>query len=268
MLFYIKNTCIFILVQHINALQRNKERKQQIFITSQISNSRNVFFEDLCNAFVAANIPLHKLGNHVLKSFLEKHTGKSIPDESTLRKNYIPNIYKSVMDQIISDIGNNYVYIIVDETTDPRGLYKYFFFNFSYNKTYYFRLGLSIANLLIGKLDGTPSKSYLVACKELESTNYETICQFINSSLKIFPGIEQKVLLLISDAGTYMIIAAKTLKIFFPKLIHITCMAHAVNRVLEKIRELYPDINKLINNGNVLSTYLKFKYICNLFCLF
>ena len=60
----------------------------------------------------------------MLKSFLEKHTGKSIPDESTLRKNYIPNIYKSVMDQIISDIGNNYVYIIVDETTDPRGLYK------------------------------------------------------------------------------------------------------------------------------------------------
>lgn len=119
-----------------------------------------------------------------------------------------------------------------------------FFFNFSYNKTYYFRLGLSIENLLIGKLDGTPSKSYLVACKELESTNYETICQFINSSLKIFPGIEQKVLLLISDAGTYMIKAAKTLKIFFPKLIHITCMAHAVNRVLEKIRELYPDINK------------------------
>jgi len=70
---------------------------------------------------------LHKLGNNVLKSFLEKHTGKSIPNESTLRKNYIPNIYKCVMDQIISDIGNNYVYIIVDETSDPRGLYKPFF---------------------------------------------------------------------------------------------------------------------------------------------
>ncbi|VVC37459.1 Hypothetical protein CINCED_3A002431 [Cinara cedri] len=72
------------------------------------------------------------------------------------------------MDQIISDIGNNYVYIIVDETAKS----------------------LSIPNLLIGKLDGTPSKSYLVACKELKSTNYETICQFINSSLKMFPGIE------------------------------------------------------------------------------
>ncbi|KAL4126263.1 hypothetical protein QTP88_010488 [Uroleucon formosanum] len=50
---------------------------------------------------------------------------------------------------------------------------------------------LSIGNLLIGKLDGTPSKSYLVTCKELESTNYETICQFIDSSLKIFPVCHQ-----------------------------------------------------------------------------
>ncbi|VVC44421.1 Hypothetical protein CINCED_3A000891 [Cinara cedri] len=112
------------------------------------------------------------------------------------------------MDQIISDIGNNYVYIIVDETTVPRGL--------------------AIANVLIGKLDGVPSKSYLVAYKELESTNYKYICQFINSSLKIFPGIEQKVLLFISDAGTYMIKVAKTLKIFCSKLIHITRMAHAI----------------------------------------
>ncbi|VVC35865.1 TATA box binding protein associated factor (TAF),Histone-fold,Histone H4, conserved site,Histone H4 [Cinara cedri] len=79
---------------------------------------------------------------------------------------------------------------------------------------------------LYGFGDGTPSKSYLVACKELESTNYDkTICLFIDNALKIFPGIEQKVLLFISGA------------------------AHADNRVSEKIRKLYSDNNKLINNG-------------------
>ncbi|VVC32739.1 Hypothetical protein CINCED_3A006098 [Cinara cedri] len=93
-------------IQHINALQRNKEKKQ-LLITSQNSSSINVIFEYLRNAFVTVNTPLHKLDNHVLKSFLDKHTGKLIPDESTLRKNYILNIYKSVMDQIISDNGNN-----------------------------------------------------------------------------------------------------------------------------------------------------------------
>jgi len=86
---------MFILVQHINALQRNNKQQKQLFITN--SNTKNVFFEDLCNAFVFANIPLHKLDNHLLKSFLEKHTGNTILDDSILRKNYIPNIYKNVL---------------------------------------------------------------------------------------------------------------------------------------------------------------------------
>ncbi|VVC26448.1 Ribonuclease H-like domain,Domain of unknown function DUF659 [Cinara cedri] len=147
------------------------------------------------------------------------------------KKKYLLDHHSKIMNQIIRYIGNNYVYIIIDKTTDPKDL--------------------AIANLLIGKLDGTPNKSYLVACKELESTNYETICQFTNSSLKIFPGIEQKVLIFISDAGTYTIKAVNTCKIFFPKLIHTTCMALVANRILEKIRELYPDINKLINDGKI-----------------
>ncbi|KAL4105233.1 hypothetical protein QTP88_020494 [Uroleucon formosanum] len=137
---------------------------------------------------------MHKLCNPVLKQFLEKYTKQNIPNESTLRKNYIPDIYKNVIEKIINDIGDNYVYLIVDETNDSRGL--------------------SIANLLIGKLDGNTGKSYLISCKELVSTNYETICQFANFSLKIFLGIEQRALFFISDAGTYMVKAAKTLKIF------------------------------------------------------
>lgn len=55
---------MFILVQHINASQRNVEKQQkQLFITN--SNTKNVVFEDLWNAFVSANIPLYKLDNHV-----------------------------------------------------------------------------------------------------------------------------------------------------------------------------------------------------------
>jgi len=46
------------------------------------------------------------------------------------------------------------------------------------------------------------------------------------------------------DAGTSMVKAAKTLKTFYPKLFHITFLAHEVNKLLDKIRELYSDINK------------------------
>jgi len=72
---------MFILVPHINALQNNNNLQQKLFIAN--SNSKNVF----------KNIPLHKVGNHVLKFFLEKHTSKSIPDENKLKINYILNIY-------------------------------------------------------------------------------------------------------------------------------------------------------------------------------
>lgn len=54
----------------------------------------------LCNAFVAANIPLHALTNPVLKAFLEQETGKKIPDESTLRKNTLHQLYEKVSKHI------------------------------------------------------------------------------------------------------------------------------------------------------------------------
>jgi len=76
---------------------------------------------------------MHILCNPVLKQFLEKHTKQKIPNESTLRKNYFPNIYKNVIENIINDIPDNYVYLIVDDITDPRGLCKIFLYLFIIN---------------------------------------------------------------------------------------------------------------------------------------
>lgn len=40
----------------------------------------------------------------------------------------------------------------------------------------------------------------------------------------------------------------RKLKIFYPNLIHVTCMTHALNLVCEKIRNSYKNINGLIAN--------------------
>jgi len=32
-------------------------------------------------------------------------------------------------------------------------------------------------------------------------------------------------------------------------MIHVTCVAHGLDRVLEKVREIFPEVNKLVNNG-------------------
>lgn len=36
-------------------------------------------------------------------------------------------------------------------------------------------------------------------------------------------------------------------------MMHITCVTHAYNRLAEKVRELFPKVNTLINNGKKYS---------------
>jgi len=57
------------------------------------------------------------------------------------------------------------------------------------------------------------------------------------------------VFLLVTDAAPYMIKTGQALKTFYPNMIHVTCVAHGLNRVLEKVREIFPEVNKLVNNG-------------------
>jgi hypothetical protein len=78
--------------------------------------SDDTFYSDLCEAFTAANIPLHKLQNPVPKAFLAKDTDRHIPDDSTLRKNYIPGCYKKkIMTSIQNKVADNYIWVSADE---------------------------------------------------------------------------------------------------------------------------------------------------------
>jgi hypothetical protein len=53
---------------------------------------------------------------------------------------------------------------------------------------------------------------------------------------------------MVTDAAAYMLKAAINLRVFYPNLMHIICFAHGLNRVCEKLREQYPDVNGLISN--------------------
>ena len=46
-----------------------------------------------------------------------------------------------------------------------------------------------------------------------------------------------------------MIKAGEGLSVSYPKMIHVTCVAHALHRVCETIRVLYPNVDKLIANA-------------------
>ncbi|KAJ3654972.1 hypothetical protein Zmor_014122 [Zophobas morio] len=71
-----------------------------------------------------------------------------------------------VIKQIRNSIGNNNIWISVDETTD--------------------RLGRYIAHLVIGKLSSEEAgRPFLLALKQLDKTNSNTISRFINESLGV-----------------------------------------------------------------------------------
>jgi len=70
-------------------------------------NSGNIFNEDLCSALIVDNIPWNKLQIPKFKNFLEKYSGKNIPDESTLRKHYLDPCYKNVIIAIREIIENS-----------------------------------------------------------------------------------------------------------------------------------------------------------------
>lgn len=122
------------------------------------------FFNDLCEAFVAADIPFKKLDNTIFRKFLYKYTCKQIPDESTIRKNYLPKIYTKIINKITNNIADSYFWISADETTDI--------------------LGRSLVNVIVGALYvDIPSKPHLIACKTLDHVNANAMAELILNSV-------------------------------------------------------------------------------------
>jgi len=53
---------------------------------------------------------------------------------------------------------------------------------------------------------------------------------------------------MVTDAAKYMIKAGKALAVFYPKLVHITCLCHALHRVSEEVRSKFVPVDFLIAN--------------------
>lgn len=105
---------------HIAGLQKKGPRQQLITVASSSDSilkgkQKNGFNMDLCEALLASNVPLHKLTNPAFKDFLRKYClNQNIPDESTLRKNYVPAIYLRVLEEIRNELRESILWISAD----------------------------------------------------------------------------------------------------------------------------------------------------------
>lgn len=98
------------------------------------------------------------------REFLEKYTNKKIPDESTLRKNYVCQMYENTLIKIRQYIQNKNIWISIDETTDVEGRY--------------------VANVIVGTLEvDTPGKVFLLYSDVLEKANHSIIAKLFDRTL-------------------------------------------------------------------------------------
>jgi len=225
---------------HKDAVERSKNlpKQTQLTLTTKPGPSVSQFTTDLCEALVSADIPVHKLKNPVFKKFLEKYCQENIPDESTIRKNYLPMMYEKTIDSIRERLAGKGIWISVDETTDITGR--------------------CVANVVVGALNGgdqdaddAKRNTFLLHTTFMDQTNYSSISKTINDALQILwpTGIQyDNVFLLVTDAAKYMIKAGQTLQVFYTKMIHLTCLDHGMNRLCETIRESFPAVNTLISS--------------------
>lgn len=204
------------------AFQRSKDTTE----------GKTLFYEDMVEAMISANIPLAKLKNSKFKIFLGKYMNRNIPDDSTLHKGKIlDTLYHKSIDSIKNRIENYAIYFICDETQDIKNRY--------------------IFNILVGVFNGAYSKPMLLCTKILEKTNSTTVSREILEALNLLYSNENekydRLLLIVSDQAPYMIKAISSLKPLVTNLHHITCLAHALNRVCEKIRSENPELNSFIS---------------------
>jgi hypothetical protein len=234
----------FLVTQHLDGVKHKaaEAKKSSASATSsttllqpylQVSGKQSQFSRDLCDALISSGIPLHKLEKESFRKFLEKYTKMEVPAEATLRKGYVDILYREKIDYIRERVGDKSIWISVDETTDATGRY--------------------IANAVIGTMEPTgESQMFLLNCEQLEKTNSTTIAQFFSKSLAVLwpESIKHdRVLLFVTDAAAYMKKAARALKVLFPNMWHVTCLVHALHRVAEEIRHLFPDVDLLVANG-------------------
>ncbi len=92
-----------------------------------------IMHQELCTAFLSAEIPLKKLRNSHLRNYLEKYTGKTIPSEETLRSKYLPLCYDEAMEAMKEELKQGSLWVSTDCSRDS--------------------MGREVANVVVGKLD-------------------------------------------------------------------------------------------------------------------
>ena len=106
----------------------------------------------------------------------------------------------------------------------------------------------------------TPHVSYLYDCQPLKcASNSNIIAQAVDDAVRNLEINRSFFSLLLFDAAKYMIAAGITLKSLYPKLFHVTCVAHSLQNCAMKIKSHFQDVDQLIAKVKAVSIKSKIR---------
>ena len=103
-------------------------------------------------------------------------------------------------------------------------------------------------SVLVGSLDA-PNQTFLVDCHSLDSgsnVNSSIILHTMDDILRQLEMKRENFSLFLTDAARYMSLAGKTLKKFYPSLMHVTCVAHLLHKCAMRVRAHFKNIDEII----------------------
>ena len=219
----------FLVDSHRNTSKHQKalgSRSEELIPqTSQtfLRSSDTDFVEKVAKAFLSIDIPLYKLNNTHIKKFF-RGISHRLPFETTYRRTTL-QLSKDELKRIRNAVRDKQIFLIVDKSTVS---------------------GTQYLNILVGNIE-TPHVSYLYDCQPLKcDPNSNIIAQAVDDAVRNLGINRSFFFLLLSDAAKYMIAVGITLKSLYPKLFHVTCVAHLLHDCAMKIKSRFKDVDQLI----------------------
>lgn len=200
---------------HNNARRRHfasQERTRQQSLETVVSalDAKKAIIFELLKAWVSADIPIEKIDK--MRDFFRTYCreGGSIPSASTLRKQYLGDVFNEHLNKLKEEFANKPISIIIDETTDVRAR--------------------SIVNVLFNY----QNKTKLVSVNFLDKVNNVTIGQLVLQLLIEWSIPFNSLRLFVSDSAAYMKKCVRdVLSPVMPQVVHNPCSAHILHLISE-----------------------------------
>ena len=198
---------------------------QSFHSTSQSFIGESSDFADIvADFFVGNNIPLYKLRSDASKRFFQR-LNKPTPSETTCRQR-IEGMAEKQFLRIKELVGQKEIFVAVDEADVG---------------------GQRYVNFLVGVLE-EPHVMYMFDCRHIPAAaNAQIILHTVDDCIRQLEVDRANFCLLLSDAAPYMVLAGSTMKQFYPRLFHVTCVAHLLHNCAVRVKNVFGDVNSLIS---------------------